>query len=177
MTGRLHPALIAGGLGRVVNLSSGAHRLGNIDFEDIHFKNREYNKFEAYGQSKTANILFTRELDRRLQKQGIRSFAVHPGVIMTKLGCHMTEEDIQQLTTGRALTMKSPEAGAATSLYAATAPELEGQGGLYLEDCQIAPLAESADATAGYNDYAYDMEAAARLWDVSENLVGEKFAI
>ncbi|MBQ76556.1 MAG: short-chain dehydrogenase [Gammaproteobacteria bacterium] len=177
LTSHLHPALIAGGPGRVVNLSSGAHRLGNIDFDDIHFENREYNKFEAYGQSKTSNILFTRELDRRLQGKGVRSFAVHPGVIMTKLGRHMTEEDIQQLTTGRALTMKSPEAGAATTLYAATAPELEGQGGLYLEDCQIAPLAESEDAAAGYNAYAYDMKAAARLWEVSEVLVGEKFEI
>jgi NAD(P)-dependent dehydrogenase (short-subunit alcohol dehydrogenase family) len=182
LTGHLMPALLAGAPGRIINLSSAGHRGGNIDFDDLHYENREYEKFEAYGQSKTSNILFTRELDRRLRDRGIRSHAVHPGVIMTKLARHMTPEDIQDLMAraeggGRALTFKPVEAGAATTLYAATAPELEGQGGLYLEDCRVSQLAETEDAPTGYEAYAFDMEAAARLWSVSEELLGERFEI
>ena len=180
LTGHLLPALLAAAPARIVNLSSAGHRGGNVNFDDLHYENRDYDKFDAYGQSKTANILFTRELDRRLMDRGVRSYAVHPGVIMTKLARHMTPEDIQELMSkaehgGRALTFKPVEAGAATTAFAATAPELEGRGGLYLEDCQVSQLAADEGAPRGYEAYAFDMDAAARLWSVSEELVGEQF--
>jgi NAD(P)-dependent dehydrogenase (short-subunit alcohol dehydrogenase family) len=180
LTGHLISALRAGSPARIVNLSSGGHRIGNIDLDDIHYERREYEKWDAFGQSKTANILFTRELDRRLQGEGIRAYAVHPGVIMTGLARHLTPDDIKELMSkaeqpGPTMTFKPVEAGAATTVYAATAPELEGRGGLYLEDCQVSELAETDDAPRGYAAYAFDADAAARLWQISEELVGERF--
>jgi NAD(P)-dependent dehydrogenase (short-subunit alcohol dehydrogenase family) len=185
LTGHLLPALRAAAPARIVNLSSGGHRVDDIHFDDIHFERREYDKWNSYGQSKTSNILFTRELDRRLQGEGIRSYAVHPGVIMTKLARHLTPEDIQELMArgsdsegtggGRAMTFKPVEAGAATTVYAATAPELEARGGLYLEDCDVAKVAESEQAPKGYAPYAFDDAAAVRLWQVSEEHVGDFF--
>jgi NAD(P)-dependent dehydrogenase (short-subunit alcohol dehydrogenase family) len=181
LTRQLAPALRAGAPARIVNLSSAGHRAGNIDLNDIHYEHREYDKWEAYGQSKTANILFTRELDKRLNDVGIRAYAVHPGVIMTKLARHLTPEDIQDLMSraggesGPAMTFKPVEAGAATTVYAATAPELKDRGGVYLEDCRIAELAQSEDAPMGYAAYAYDDEVAARLWQISEEHIGERF--
>lgn len=180
LTGQLVPALRAGTPARIVNLSSGGHRIGGIDFEDIHFEEREYEKWLAYGQSKTANVLFTVELDRRLRDAGIRAYAVHPGVIMTKLARHLSPEDIQELMAkgeqpGPKMTFKPVEAGAATTVFAATAPELEARGGIYLEDCGVSQLAETEQASTGYAPYAVDAEAAVRLWQISEELVGERF--
>jgi len=179
LTGLLVPALRAGAPGRIVNLSSAGHRFGGVDFEDIHFERRPYDKWIAYGQSKSANILFTQELDRRLEASGIRSYAVHPGVIMTELSRHMTPEDIKDLMARApgdgGMEFKIVEAGAATSVYAATAPELEGRGGLYLEDCGVAERKESEDSRDGYAPHAFDAEAASKLWTVSEEHVGERF--
>jgi len=179
LTALLAPALRAGAPARVVNLSSAGHRFGPVDFEDIHFERRAYDKWVAYGQSKTANVLFTQELDRRLQTSDVRSYAVHPGVIMTELARHLTPDDIKELmerTPGDGgLEFKQVEAGAATSVYAATAPELEGRGGLYLEDCQIGEVKASETETSGYAPHAFDAEAAARLWQVSEEHLGERF--
>jgi NAD(P)-dependent dehydrogenase (short-subunit alcohol dehydrogenase family) len=183
LTGHLLPALQAGSPARIVNLSSAGHRAGNIDFDDPHYEKRAYDKWDAYGQSKTANILFTRELDRRFQGKGIRAYAVHPGVIMTKLARHLSPEDIQELMSrasaegGPVMTFKPVEAGAATTVYAATAPELEGQGGLYLEDCHVASQAQDENAAHGYAAYAFDDAAAKRLWEVSESTLGESFTI
>ena len=164
LTGLLLPAAP----GRVVNLSSGGHRASDIHWEDPNYETRPYDKFEAYGQSKTANILFSVELDRR----GVPSYSVHPGMIATELGRHMTKEDMQSLRdrasqspTGGLPGYKSIEEGAATSVWAATAAELAGQGGAYLEDCRV------SEAMA----YARDPEAAARLWALSEELVGDRF--
>jgi NAD(P)-dependent dehydrogenase (short-subunit alcohol dehydrogenase family) len=180
LTGHLVPALRAGAPARIVNLSSGGHRIGGIDFEDIHFVEREYEKWLAYGQSKTANVLFTVELDRRLRDADIRAYAVHPGVIMTKLARHLSPEDIQELMAkgeqpGPKMTFKPVEAGAATTVFAATAPELQTRGGIYLEDCRVSQLAETEQAASGYAPYAVDEDAAARLWQISEELVGERF--
>jgi NAD(P)-dependent dehydrogenase (short-subunit alcohol dehydrogenase family) len=179
LTALLVPALRASAPSRVVNLSSAGHRLAGVDFEDIHFERRDYDKWIAYGQSKTANVLFTRELDRRLQRDGVRAFAVHPGVIMTELARHLTPDDIKDLMDRApgegGIEFKSIEAGAATAVYAATAPELADRGGLYLEDCRIAELAESEAASSGYAPHAVDPDAAARLWRVSEELLGERF--
>jgi NAD(P)-dependent dehydrogenase (short-subunit alcohol dehydrogenase family) len=178
MTNLLAPALVNGAPSRVVALSSRGHHMSPVDFEDIGFVNRGYEKWTAYGQSKTANILFAVELDRRLSAKGVRAFAVHPGVIETELGRHMGEED-RAMLQARAedmggWTMKSIPAGAATSVYAATAPELEGRGALYLEDCHVAET-DDESASEGVRSYALDRAAAERLWKVSEELVGQSF--
>jgi len=179
LTGLLTPALLAGAPARVVNVSSAGHRFAGVDFDDLHFERREYDKWFAYGQSKSANVLFSCELDRRLQDRGVRSFALHPGVIMTELARHLTPDDIRELMARSpgddGFRWKSVEAGAATSVFAATAPELEGQGGLYLEDCRIGELDEDEGSSSGYMPHAVDGDAAVRLWEVSQELLGERF--
>ena len=178
LTCLLAPALKAGAPTRIVILSSGGHRLGNVDFEDPNYESRPYNKFDAYGQSKTANVLFAVELTRRLAAQGITANAVHPGVIMTELARHMQQQDLEEfgkLAPPGSLKFKPVEAGAATSVWAAASPDLEGKSGLYLEDCQIGLPADEAGGIAGFADYAVDPEAARALWTLSEELIGEKF--
>ncbi len=178
LTGLLTPLLRESGNARVVNLSSGGHRFAPEISEDLHFKEREYDKFLAYGQSKTANVLFSVELDRRLRDDGVRAFAVHPGVIMTELARHMTQVDIEGLQSrspGRRLSFKSVGAGAATSTWAATAPELAQQGGIYLEDCGIAEVNEDPGGPSGVHPGALDPDAALRLWSLSEALVNQRF--
>ncbi len=177
LTCLLVPALQAAAPARVVNLSSAGHRFSPIRFEDPNFEHSEYHKWEAYGQSKTANALFSVALDKRLQGAGVRVFAVHPGAIATELGRHMTEEDmtfLQERAKGGGMTFKSVPQGAATSVWAATAAELADQGGLYLEDCQVAGPS-APDAVGGVESFAVDPDAAERLWQLSEELVGQRF--
>jgi NAD(P)-dependent dehydrogenase (short-subunit alcohol dehydrogenase family) len=185
----LTPALIRGAPARVIELSSGAHGMSDFDFDDPNFERREYNPWIAYGQSKTANALFALEYDRRLRARGVSAFSVHPGVIMTELGRHMTEETMQQMqdhvraqadAAGTPLpdeppemTFKSVEAGAATQCWAATASELDDQGGKYLADCQVAEVGGDIGEN-GVAAYAQDSKAAARLWALSEEWVGQK---
>ena len=180
LTGLLADALRAGAPARIVNVSSNGHRFSPVVFDDVHFERRPYDKWAAYGQAKTANVLHAVELDRRLQGAGVRAFALHPGGIVTELGRHLTPDDIAQLRARASgsggFAWKSVEAGAATSVWAATAPELEGRGGSYLEDCAIARPKTSDDAPTGYAAWAVDPAAAARLWTLSEDLVGERFA-
>ena len=174
----LVPALVAGAPGRVVTLSSAGHKIADVNLDDSAYIVREYDKWQAYGESKTANALFAVGLDARLAGKGVRSFAVHPGAIVTELGRHMDEADYQFLMSrqpaGQEMTLKSVEQGAATSVWAATSPELAGRGGVYLEDCQVAGPA-TADSSAGVESYAVDAAAAERLWAVSEVLVGQSF--
>lgn len=175
LTMLLLPALKEGVPSRIVNLSSGAHRFAGVDFDDIHFNEREYNKFAAYGQSKTSNVLFAVELGRRLAGTGVTINAVHPGVIMTDLGRHLTAEDLANFpgaTSVEEMKFKTVESGAATSVWAATSPELEGRSGLYLEDCHVAGPAKEDGVQVGYSSWAMDPEAAARLFTLSERLVG-----
>jgi NAD(P)-dependent dehydrogenase (short-subunit alcohol dehydrogenase family) len=176
LTRELLPALLAGAPARVVSVSSGGHVISPVVFDDIHFERRDYQPWSAYGQAKTANVLFAVELDRRLRGRGVRAFAVHPGMIPTDLGRHLTREDIQTIR-GRATSggegQKTIPAGAATEVWAATAPELEGRGGLYLADCAIAP--PMSETTRGYAPHAVDPAAAARLWQVSEQTLGVRF--
>lgn len=175
LTMSLLPALKDGAPSRIVNLSSGAHRFGGVDFDDIHFNTREYDKFAAYGQSKTANVLFAVELGRRLVGSGVTINAVHPGVIMTELGRHLTPEDLANFpgaTSVEEMKFKTVESGAATSVWAATSPELEGRSGLYLEDCHVASPATEDGVQVGYSSWAMDPEAATRLFTLSEELVG-----
>jgi NAD(P)-dependent dehydrogenase (short-subunit alcohol dehydrogenase family) len=178
----LAPWLIASAPARIVNLSSAGHRLSPVHFEDIDYRSRPYEKWEAYGQAKTANVLFSVALQRRLGAFGITANAVHPGAIAeTRLGRHLTRDDLAQLLarTGRSegLKYKSVQAGAATTVWAAVTPQLAARGGLYLEDCAIGVLNDDPGfGGGGYRSYATDAQAAERLWSVSEQLVGERFA-
>ncbi|HEX5067583.1 MAG TPA: SDR family NAD(P)-dependent oxidoreductase [Myxococcota bacterium] len=179
LTGLLAPALRAGAPARVVSVSSRGHRFSPVVFEDIHFERRAYDKWSSYGQSKTANVLFAVELDRRLRSAGVRANALHPGAIVTELGRHLSPDDIKQLqarSPGGRMEWKTVPSGAATSTWAATAPELEGRGGLYLEDCHVAELRKSPEDEGGVEAWALDAAAAEKLWRVSEEMVGERFA-
>ena len=180
MTGLVAPALLKGAPARIVSLSSRGHQMSPVVFDDISFEKREYDKWSSYGQSKTANILFAVELERRLGARGVHANALHPGVIMTELARHMQQEDLEFLQSRApegGLKFKSVEAGAATSVYAATAPELEGRGGLYLEDCHVAEVNDAEDAREGVRSYALDPDAAKRLWSVSEEMVGQSLPL
>jgi NAD(P)-dependent dehydrogenase (short-subunit alcohol dehydrogenase family) len=173
LTCLLAPALLRDPPSRIVNLSSGGHMASDIVWDDLNFERQPYDPFIAYGQSKTANILFTVELERRLAGRGVHAYAVHPGLVGTKLGRYMTPEVMAQLMEkakqgGGMPTRKSLEQGAATSVWAATAPGLEAVGGSYLADCQV------SDHHAAW---AVDPDAAARLWTISETLVGQQFSL
>jgi NAD(P)-dependent dehydrogenase (short-subunit alcohol dehydrogenase family) len=176
-TGLLAPALLAGAPARVVNLSSAGHQFSDIDFDDPNYQQRDYDKWQAYGQSKTANALFTVALDHRLSAQGVRAYAVHPGMIVTELGRHLEQADVEALTA-RAGDMptnfKSIPQGAATSVWTATSAALEGRGGLYLENCHVAEVTDGPGGD-GVASYAVDPAAAERLWTLSEELVGQRF--
>jgi NAD(P)-dependent dehydrogenase (short-subunit alcohol dehydrogenase family) len=153
------------------------HHISPVVFEDIHFEHRPYHKWQSYGQAKTANVLFAVGLERRLAASGVHANALHPGAILTELGRHLEPEDIQFVQSrNRGMQFKSVEAGAATSVFTATAPELAGRGGLYLEDCHVAAVNDAADALDGVKSYALDPGNAERLWEVSERLVGGRFA-
>jgi NAD(P)-dependent dehydrogenase (short-subunit alcohol dehydrogenase family) len=179
LTCLLVPALCAGAPSRVVSVSSAGHRGSPVVFEDIHFERRPYDRWLAYGQSKTANVLFAVELERRLGAAGVHAYAVHPGTVQTELVRHMVPEDFEvlskQMESG-AFRTKSVPAGAATAVYAATAPELKGRGGFYLEDCHAAEVKDDVTATNGVRSYALDPALAQQLWAVSEQMVGERFA-
>jgi NAD(P)-dependent dehydrogenase (short-subunit alcohol dehydrogenase family) len=182
LTALLVPALRAGAPARIANTSSGGHRFSPVVFEDVHFERRPYDKWAAYGQAKSANVLHAVELDRRLAAHGVRAFGVHPGMIVTELGRHLTPDDIAQLqarakerSSSGVSSWKTPQQGAATQCWAVTAPELEGRGGLYLEDCQVSGTTPPP-GSLGAEAWALDPEAAARLWAVSEETLGERFA-
>jgi NAD(P)-dependent dehydrogenase (short-subunit alcohol dehydrogenase family) len=183
LTALLAPALRAGAPARIAITSSGGHRFSPVVFEDIHFERRPYDKWSAYGQSKSANVLHAVELDRRLSGAGVRAFGVHPGMIVTELGRHLAPADIQQLQS-RAKdresagmpSWKTVPQGAATQCWAVTAPELDGRGALYLEDCQISGTTPPP-GSLGAEAWALDPEAAQRLWTVSEEMVGERFPV
>jgi NAD(P)-dependent dehydrogenase (short-subunit alcohol dehydrogenase family) len=180
LTGLIAPALLRGAPARVVSVSSRGHQQSPVVFDDIHFEGRPYDKWLSYGQSKTANVLLAVELERRLGARGVHANAIHPGVIPTDLSRHMVPEDYERLRKRAPrgqMKLKTVESGAATSVYAATAPELEGRGGLYLEDCGIAEVDDAENAARGVRSYALDPDAARRLWSVSEQMVGERFPL
>ncbi|MBO7743425.1 SDR family NAD(P)-dependent oxidoreductase [Paenibacillus sp. MWE-103] len=184
---RLWPALVRAEGARVVALSSYAHRRAGIDFRDLNFERREYNPWAAYGQAKTANALFAVALDAIGQPYGVRAFSVHPGGIATDLQRHLTKAEIDTLdildTSGKPIidpdnNRKSPEQGAATSVWCATSPMLDGMGGVYCADCEIARALPSDDSTEmhGVRPRAADPVAAGRLWQLSEQLTGATLA-
>jgi len=163
LTRLLVPGLAAAGDARIVTLSSGGHVLGDVDFDDPNWENREYDKFVAYGASKTANILHAVEADRRLRGLGIRAYAVHPGTVATSLARYMSKSDFWQLRKypDGHLDLVMPEHGAATQVWAAVSPQLADRGGLYLEDCGV------SEAVA---PYACDEQRAVDWWELSEKL-------
>ena len=173
LTQLLSPAL--GERSRVVALSSAGHRFGDVDLDDPNFEATPYDPWVAYGRSKTANALFAVELDRRLADRGAHAYSVHPGGIITELGRHLTEETMAVLTesvpAGQEIEWKTVPQGAATSVYAATAPELVASGGAYLEDCAIAERNDVPDARGGIKSYAIDPDRARALWTKSEEWV------
>jgi NAD(P)-dependent dehydrogenase (short-subunit alcohol dehydrogenase family) len=185
LTARLWPALIRAGRARVVNLSSGAHRRAAIDFADPNFQHRSYDKWIAYAQSKTANALFTVALDRRGEPHGVRAFSVHPGRIETGLQRYITIKELQaqgfrnadgEIPEEQRAFYKTVEQGAATTVWCATSRALDGMGGVYCEDVDIA-AAVPADHVPldGALPWAVDQEAAEKLWALSETLTGVQF--
>lgn len=170
---------------RLINLSSGGHRFSDVDLEDPNFEHGPYAPFVAYGRSKTANVLFAVEFDRRYRSRGIRAAAVHPGSIETELGRHLTEEAKQaamreveaaRATATQAFTWKSIRQGAATSVWAAAVAPAEEIGGRYCEDCGVAKIVSSSGtAPKGVQSYAVDPERAKALWKKSEAMLGEYF--
>ncbi|WP_335582144.1 hypothetical protein [Paenibacillus yonginensis] len=189
MTARLWPALKAAGGARVVSVSSKGHRLGGVDFDDLFFKNKPYSKWAAYGQAKTANALFAVELDRRGQKEGVRAFSVHPGSILTDLARHLSDDELMAMGAvngqgerGYAAydnERKTVPEGAATIVWCAVSPMLDGKGGVYCENVDIArqvePGKEGEPNMSGVCSWAVDPEASAQLWNVSEQLTGVNF--
>ena len=178
LTGLLVPILTKGKNPRIVNVSSARHQASGVDFDDLAFENRDYDKWLSYGQAKTANILHCLGLEKRLSSKGIHAYSLHPGVIKTKLIRHLGEDDfekINKLVIEGKLIRKNLQEGAATQIYAATAPELEGKGGLYLSDCQIMTVSDEIVGQHALRSFAFDTELAEKLWSVSENMVGEKF--
>ena len=190
LTAQLLPALRKAGSARVVAVSSRGHSFAPIDFHDPNFEHRAYNKFVAYGQSKTANALFALGLDVRGEQHGIRAFSVHPGRIMsTGLNRYLSDEELKAVMRASGLldeqgreiadvNGKNIEQGAATTAWCAASAQLEGMGGVYCADVDIAPAVE-ADSTdhAGVRPWAADPVLADRLWELSERLTGVRFNI
>ncbi|KQX68136.1 SDR family NAD(P)-dependent oxidoreductase [Paenibacillus sp. Root444D2] len=176
LTALLWPALKQARSARVVSVSSTGIRFGGVDFEDPNFERREYDKWKAYGQSKTANALFAVGLDKRGQAQGIRAFSVHPGRIMTDLARYLSPEE-----NAIGGIYKTTEQGAATSVWCATSLLLEGKGGVYCLDVDIAEVIPAFDlqglgqVLTGVLPWAVDANLAEQLWKLSEEMTGVKF--
>lgn len=196
LTALLWPALVRANGARVINVSSWGHRFSPVVFDDPHFLKREYETLKGYGQSKTANILFSLELDSRGKSHGVRSFSLHPGAIVeTDLKRHLSTEQLINIgvydAEGKTILdpkkgMKTIQQGASTTVWCATSPQLEGLGGVYCEDTDVAILHEggkeatalaSMDLSKGVMPYALDKESGEKLWALSEALIGLEFKI
>jgi NAD(P)-dependent dehydrogenase (short-subunit alcohol dehydrogenase family) len=169
---------------RLVNLSSAGHRFADIDLEDPNFERTPYDEFIAYGRSKTANVLFAVEFDRRHKAREVRATAVHPGGIQTELSRYLTPEVRERLIArinasqpkGAApFSYKSIPQGAATSVWAACVADAGAIGGRYCEDCHVAEVVSISGLFGGVRPYALDPQRAQALWQKSEEMVGERF--
>ncbi|UJR07705.1 hypothetical protein I4U23_011990 [Adineta vaga] len=175
----LVPELKSGKPSRLVVVSSIANRRGGINWDDINWE-KNYDKWVAYGQSKTANILFAKQFNKLYSSEGIQAYALHPGGIMTNLVKYIPVEEQQAMgwfkEDGSLVDrFKNVEQGASTSVYAALAPELDNHGGEYLENCAISQGVNlDSKQFWGMGPHAIDMDAAERLWKLSEELVTEK---
>lgn len=188
LAARLWPALVKAEGARVVSVSSRGHLISGIDFSDPNFQNREYDKWIAYGQSKTANALFAVELDKRGKNYGVRAFSVHPGSIVTELSRHLSDDEMLAMGAlneqgQRAFReyndeLKTITEGAATIVWAAVHRQLEGKGGVYCENVDIAQAFSADNASGlGVNTWAVNPEYAEQLWHLSEDLTGVKFPV
>ena len=177
----LRASLAAANGARVVALSSTAHIRSDVHWDDPHFTHHEYNKWDAYGQAKTADSLFALGVDARWQGDGVRAFAVHPGGIFTQFQRHLADAEMVALGWKNpdgsvppqvAALFKSPEAGASTSVWCAVSPQLDGLGGLYCEDCDVAELGTADSPRWGHvREWAVDPAKAERLWGMSEAMI------
>lgn len=189
LTARLWPALKKAEQARIVSVTSRIGKLHHIDLEDPNFEKQEYEKWMAYARSKVANSLFTVEMDKRGQADGVRAFTVHPGTIITDLARSLSDEELCLMGAlnekgERALPhfndeFKTIEEGAATIVWCAANRQLDGMGGTYCENSDIAELvAEDSNAfEAGVYPRSVDPDTAAKLWDLSEKLIDLKFTI
>lgn len=178
LTAGLMDCLFAAGEARVINLTSSAHRLSPFRVDDPFFEKEEYNKLAAYGQSKTAAVLFTRELDRRFRSSGVRATAVHPGLIDTELGRYFTEEEMVFLKGGipEGVSMKTVSQGAATTVWAACIDDFDAIAGLFCEDCAVADQISDPDEDGrGVLPHALDDKMAAKLWQLAAEWSGTTF--
>src|ERR1700727_3083645 len=179
-------ALIAPG-GRLVNVASSGHRYSDVDLDDPNFEATPYDPRIAYGRSKTANILFAAEFDRRHKARGVRATAVHPGGIKTELDRHMAPGELEnlvaQINTQLAAAAQPPfqfktiPQGAASSVWAPVVASAEDIGGRYCENCQVSEITEGlvSPVSPGVRPYALDPEHAKALWAKSQEMVGERF--
>jgi NAD(P)-dependent dehydrogenase (short-subunit alcohol dehydrogenase family) len=179
-------SLIAPG-GRLVNVASSGHRYADVDLDDPNFERAPYDPMIAYGRSKTANILFAVEFDRRHKTRGVRATALHPGGIKTELGRHMEPDELDKLVAHINAQLaadgqppfqwKTVPQGAATSVWAAFVARAEDVGGRYCENCQVSEITEGliSPVSPGVRPYALDGEHAKALWTKSEAMVGESF--
>jgi NAD(P)-dependent dehydrogenase (short-subunit alcohol dehydrogenase family) len=175
----LHDSLAAAPPARIVSLSSEAHLRAPLVFDDLNFTSRPYDPMLAYGQSKTANVLFAVEAARRWASDGITANAVHPGaVIETNLARNLDPDILAAAVETAGYEYKTREQGAATSVLVAASPLLEGSTGRYFADCNEAPVVDSTFTGPprgfGVAPYALDPENARRLWDLSLDLIGTK---
>lgn len=177
----LLPSLRAAGGARVVALSSTGHILSDVIWDDPNYQSRTYDKWEAYGQSKSANALFALGVDLRERNNGIRAFSVHPGGIFTNLQRHLPDEEMVVLgwknpdgTLPERVkkSFKTPEQGASTTVWAATSPKLEGKGGVYCEDCDIAKAATAESQRYEHaREWISDDARAEKLWAMSDTFL------
>jgi NAD(P)-dependent dehydrogenase (short-subunit alcohol dehydrogenase family) len=191
LAARLWPALCRAEGARVVSVSSRGHRLAPLDFDDLQFERRPYDKWMAYAQSKTANVLFALALDRRGESHGVRAFSVHPGQIFTDLSRHLSDDELKAFGVSRQEPDRVPAGqsveeggdfrttaqGAATAVWCATSPRLKGMGGVYCENVNVAELNAAGELfQPGVREWAVDAGIAERLWEVSAGLTGVAFA-
>jgi len=171
---------------RLVNLSSAGHRYADVNLEDPNFEHSPYAEFTAYGRSKTANVLFAVEFDRRHKGNGVRATAVHPGAIQTELGRYMMPQAMERLIAdinanqpkgAPPFSWKTIPQGAATSVWAACVAKADSIGGRYCEDCHVAEVVSVFGLRGGVQTYALDPQRARALWQKSEELVGERFNV
>lgn len=188
LTAKLWPALKRANGARVVNVSSHGHQFAPFNFDDPNFNHREYETLQAYGQSKTASNLFALELDNRCNDFSVRAYSLHPGSINgTELAREASLELFQQmgfvdvegnLLPEIAASLKTVPQGAATTVWCATSPLLNGIGGVYCEDADVAPLVTGVSgATGGVQPYSLDETNAKRLWELTEDMIGISFRV
>ncbi len=179
LTARLWPALVRANGARVVVLTSRGHVRGAFDFDDPFFVARAYDKWNAYGRSKTANALFALALDARGAKQGVRAFSVHPGAVMTDLARAVSSEELAKLRPADwRSSYKTPAQGAATSVWCATSAQLDEKGGVYCEDVDVSvAVPGDFEGTTGVRPWARDPAIAERLWWETERWSGVRFSV